>query len=72
MLQSFYALRENFLEELDLEAPDHPLLISGGRRRKISGSTKGARRAQTDQLARQSKTECQPTRASTQMLADAL
>jgi hypothetical protein len=56
ILQSFYALRENFLEELDLEEPDHPLLISGGRRRKASGSTKGARRAQTDQLARQSKT----------------
>ena len=57
VLQSFYALRENFLEELDLEEPDHPLLISGGRRRKASGSTKGARRAQTDQQARQSKTE---------------
>ena len=28
ILQSFYALRETFLEELDLEAPDHPLLIS--------------------------------------------
>jgi hypothetical protein len=57
VLQSFYALRENFLEELDLEEPDHPLLISGGRRRKASGSTKGARRAQTDQQAAQSKTE---------------
>ena len=32
ILQSFYALRETFLEELDLEQPDHPLLISGGRR----------------------------------------
>jgi len=68
VLQSFYALRENFLEELDLEAPDHPLLISGGRRRKISGSTKGARRAQTDQLARQSKTESADPRID-QMLA---
>ena len=68
VLQSFYALRENFLEELDLEAPDHPLLISGGRRRKISGSTKAARRAQTDQLARQSKTELADPRID-QMLA---
>lgn len=56
VLQSFYALRENFLEELDLEEPDHPLLISGGRRRKVSGSTKGARRAQTLQQAQQAKT----------------
>jgi len=24
ILQSFYALRETFLEELDLEEPDHP------------------------------------------------
>jgi hypothetical protein len=49
ILQSFYALRETFLEELDLEAPDHPLLISGGRRSKASGSTRGARRAQERQ-----------------------
>ena len=41
ILQSFYALRETFLEELDLEEPDHPLLISGGRRAKMSGSTGG-------------------------------
>ena len=39
ILQSFYALRETFLEELDLEEPDHPLLISSGRRAKKSGST---------------------------------
>ena len=32
ILQCFYALRENFLEELDLEQPTHPLLIYGGRR----------------------------------------
>jgi hypothetical protein len=68
VLQSFYALRENFLEELDLEEPDHPLLISGGRRRKASGSTKGARRAQTDQQAAQAKTEPPDPRID-QMLA---
>jgi hypothetical protein len=50
ILQSFYALRETFLEELDLEEPDHPLLISGGRRTKISGSTRAARRDQERQL----------------------
>ena len=55
ILQSFYALRETFLEELDLEAPDHPLLISGGRRAKTGGSTRGARRAQEGQQARQDR-----------------
>jgi hypothetical protein len=56
ILQSFYALRETFLEELDLEAPDHPLLISGGRRLKTSGSTRGARRTQDRQRSRQDGT----------------
>ncbi len=37
--QLFAALRENFLEELDLQEPDHPLLISGGLRLKTSGQT---------------------------------
>jgi hypothetical protein len=55
ILQSFYALRETFLEELDLEQPDTPLLISGGRRAKKSGSTGGARRAQDRQRAGQDR-----------------
>jgi hypothetical protein len=55
ILQSFYALRETFLEELDLEAPDHPLLISGGRRSKAGGSTRGARRAQERQRTSQER-----------------
>ncbi|MBX9590118.1 MAG: hypothetical protein K2X43_12490 [Hyphomonadaceae bacterium] len=55
ILQSFYALRETFLEELDLEAPDHPLLISGGRRSKASGATRTARRAQERQRAAQDR-----------------
>jgi hypothetical protein len=55
ILQSFYALRETFLEELDLEEPDHPLLISSGRRAKKSGSTSSARRAQDRQRARQDR-----------------
>jgi hypothetical protein len=38
ILQSFYALRENFLEELDMPEPDHPLLISGARRLKVTGA----------------------------------
>lgn len=55
ILQSFYALRENFLEELDLEEPDHPLLISGGRRIKMSGATGMGKRRQTRQQGRQAK-----------------
>src|SRR5262245_54468985 len=55
ILQSFYALRETFLEELDLEEPDHPLLISSGRRAKKSGAASSARRAQDRQRARQDR-----------------
>ncbi|HEX5957380.1 MAG TPA: hypothetical protein VFY92_01825, partial [Hyphomicrobiaceae bacterium] len=53
ILQSFYALRETFLEELDLAAPDHPLLNSGGRRIKASGATASALSALKRQKARQ-------------------
>lgn len=38
ILQAFYGLREVFLEELDLEEPQHTLLISGARRMKSSGA----------------------------------
>lgn len=55
VLQSFYALRENFLEELDLEEPRHPLLISGGRRLKRSGAGRWARAEQERQRKRQDK-----------------
>ena len=51
ILQSFYALRETFLEELDLKEPEHPLLISGARRLKTPGS---ARHATSRQAAQQS------------------
>lgn len=43
ILQSFYALRETFLEELDLEEPQHPLLIAGSRRLKTPGAAVSAR-----------------------------
>lgn len=46
ILQSFYALRETFLEELDLEEPSEPLLIWGGRRLKKPGSARYAKSAQ--------------------------
>ncbi|MDX2287509.1 MAG: hypothetical protein NW217_01630 [Hyphomicrobiaceae bacterium] len=53
ILQSFYALRENFLEELDLEEPRHPLLIAGGRRLKVPGASARARARQSRERERQ-------------------
>jgi hypothetical protein len=55
ILQSFYALRETFLEELDLEQPDRPLLIYGGRRAKKPGVPAWAKRAQDRERARQDR-----------------
>lgn len=52
ILQSFYALRETFLEELDLEEPSHPLLISGARRLKVSGADVAAQLQQEQQKKR--------------------
>lgn len=52
ILQAFYALRESFLEELDLEQPTNPLLISGGRRFKKSGAELSARTLQDRQRQR--------------------
>jgi len=56
ILQSFYALRETMLEELDLDAPAHPLLISAGRRLKQTGATRSAKAQQQRQRARQERT----------------
>lgn len=54
ILQAFSALRESFLEELDLDQPTNPLLISGGRRLKASGADASARILQDRQRERQS------------------
>jgi hypothetical protein len=69
ILQSFYALRETFLEELDLQEPDHPLLISGGRRAKLSGATAAARRRQDRQRTRQDRVDAPDPRID-QLLAE--
>ncbi len=37
ILQSFYALRENFLDELDIDEPDSPIIAAAARRRKQPG-----------------------------------
>jgi hypothetical protein len=52
ILQCFYALRETFLEELDLEEPDHPLLVSGARRVKVPGAHVSALVRQTYQRSK--------------------
>ncbi|WP_334146053.1 hypothetical protein [Hyphomicrobium sp.] len=53
VLQSFSALRETMLEELDLDEPTHPLLIPAGRRLKQPGAARRARTRQDRQRARQ-------------------
>lgn len=55
MLQAFYALRETFLEELDLDEPTYPLLISSSRRSKKKGATGRARAYQAGQGRRRDK-----------------
>lgn len=52
IIQSFQALRETFLEELDLEPPVHPLLISSARRLKTPGAALAALVVQDKQRRR--------------------
>ncbi len=60
ILQSFYALRENMLEELDLDEPAHPLLISGGRRHQAAGGDAERGPGQDRQRKRQDKLPATP------------
>lgn len=46
IVQSFNALRETFLDELDLEEPHYPLLIAGARRTKSPGTAAAAKTQQ--------------------------
>lgn len=55
MLQSFYALRDRFLEEIDLEEPDHPILMAGARRLRVSGASSASRARQLREIAVQDK-----------------
>ena len=54
-MQCFYALRETFLEEVDLEATEKPLLIFNGRRMKKPGAPGWARRSQDRQQRTQDR-----------------
>lgn len=49
ILQAFFALRESFLDELDIAEPDSPLLVASGRRIKKSGALPWAKRLQQRQ-----------------------
>lgn len=53
--QAFLGLRENFLEELELNEPGHPLLVPGGRRLKVSGATKRADKKRAKQQERHNR-----------------
>jgi hypothetical protein len=67
ILQSFYALRENFLEELDLEQPDTPIAVSAARRLKRPGVAPGGRKLEARQL-KAYETDPAPRRAEVDAL----
>ena len=50
MLEAFYALRDRFLDELDLEAPDQPILMAGARRLRVPGTANWARKRQAIEI----------------------
>ncbi len=53
MLQSFFALRDRYLEELDLEAPDSPIVMAGARRLRVDGFSDAARARQASEISEQ-------------------
>jgi hypothetical protein len=55
IMDSFAALRENFLEELDLQEPTTPVLRSASRRLKVPGAEKRAHKLSERQAARLEK-----------------
>jgi len=69
--RSFTALRETFLEELDLEEPTHGQLVSGASRMKRPGSTRRARASQKRQIKRLAKGVGADDDAVRMMLAEA-
>ena len=71
ILQSFYALRENFLIELDIDAPEHPILPAAARRRKKPGATSSALKMEVAQLDNYER-DAAPRRAEVEALLWAL
>ena len=60
MLQSFYALRDSYLDELDLDVPDTPLLPAGARRLRRSGTVARVRSLQDRQIKAQQRVRPAP------------
>jgi hypothetical protein len=69
VLRSFYALRDEYLAELDLEEPDTPLLLSGARRLSKPGALGAARGLQNQQIA-EHKAHARPDDPSDALLHD--
>ncbi len=69
VLRSFYALRDEYLAELDLEEPDTPLLLSGARRLSKPGALGYARGLQNRQIA-EHKVHARPDDPSDALLFD--
>jgi hypothetical protein len=67
VLQSFYARRDEYLAELDLEEPDTPILPSGARRLTRPGALSSARGLQNRQIA-EHKTHANPNDPSDALL----
>ena len=67
ILQSFYALRENFLIELDIDEPNHPIIVSAARRRKHPGATSAALKMEVAQLDNYER-DAAPRRAEVEAL----
>jgi hypothetical protein len=66
ILESWYALRERFLEELDLEAPENPLLVPRSRRTKSQGaSRRGSARLAAQRKHRTVPSDADPNEAGT-------
>jgi hypothetical protein len=70
MLRSFYALRERFLEELDLEEPDTPVLASGAKRLAKDGRARHAEMIQKSQTQLYAQASDGMPDASDQLLAE--
>ncbi len=69
VLRSFYALRDEYLTELDLEEPDSPILLAGARRLSKSGALAYARNLQNAQIA-EHKAHARPDDPSDALLLD--
>lgn len=69
--RSFSALRETFLEELDLEEPTHGQLVAGARRTKQPGAARSALSSQKRQMKRLARRGAATDDPVSQLLSEA-